>query len=83
MLIMYGYVTAKRFIIVSSSTGKRPKISLGELNLPLGREVPGESKSKTKRYYPSTITEKAKPIEGYVAFYKVKNYGLNTCPHSR
>ena len=24
------------------------------------------------RYYPSTITEKAKPIEGYVAFYKVK-----------
>jgi len=49
MLIMYDYVTAKRFIIVSSSTGKRPKISLGELNLPLGREVPGESKSKNKK----------------------------------
>ncbi|EDR13597.1 uncharacterized protein LACBIDRAFT_292416 [Laccaria bicolor S238N-H82] len=35
--------------------------------------VPGEAPVKDVAwYYPTTITNKAKPIEGYVAFYKSK-----------
>ncbi|KAJ3504640.1 hypothetical protein NLJ89_g7833 [Agrocybe chaxingu] len=34
--------------------------------------VDGKTVKDIAWYYPSTITDKAKPIEGYVAFYKNK-----------